>query len=81
MDSHIDEQHGECNKCKVKKPLGKLRKCHSCGAIFCMHCAISTLLGPESSGDRDLPRRCIKCDSDDVFDLRHIKGGTERKAI
>jgi len=73
MDKQMDEQHGECCKCKVKKPLGKLRKCNACGAVFCVPCAIRTFPGPESLGVRDLPRRCIKCDSEDVKELRHIK--------
>lgn len=81
MDSQMDEQHGECYKCKVKKPLGMLRKCNSCGAIFCMHCAIRTLLGPESSGIRDLPKQCIKCESEAVIELRHINRGKEHKTV
>jgi hypothetical protein len=73
MDIQKDEQHGECYKCKIKKPLGKLKKCNSCGAIFCTPCAINTFLGPELGGVREIPKGCIKCDSEDVIDLRHIK--------
>jgi len=55
MDKQMDERHAECCKCKITKLLGKLKTCNSRGTIFCIPCAISPFLGPESGDVREIP--------------------------